>query len=142
MIAYSVSQRTREIGIRMALGAQQPMLISMFVRHGLWLTGIGVACGLAGAFAVMRLMSALLFNVSPVDPITYAAVTAGVVVTAYLACCLLYTSPRPYQVASIATIPAENNYAANFFVSKGPTYHRVKKTHIDVSPWLDSFGPS
>jgi len=88
VIAYSVSQRTREIGIRMALGAQRPTLIAMFVRHGLLLTGMGIVCGLAGAFAVMRLMSSLLFNVSPVDPITYAAVTAGVVATAYLACYL------------------------------------------------------
>jgi predicted permease len=105
VIAYSVSQRTREIGIRMALGAQQPMLISMFVRHGLWLTGIGVACGLAGAFAVMRLMSALLFNVSPVDPITYAAVTAGVVVTAYLACYL--PSRRAAAVDPVDALRAE-----------------------------------
>jgi predicted permease len=88
VIAYSVSQRTREIGIRMALGAQRPTLIAMFVRHGLLLTGMGIVCGLAGAFAVMRLMSSLLFNVSPVDPTTYAAVTAGVVATAYLACYL------------------------------------------------------
>ncbi len=88
VIAYSVSQRTREIGIRMALGAQRPMLISMFVRHGLLLTGVGIVCGLAGAFAVMRLMSSLLFNVSPVDPVTYFVVTVGVIVTAYLACYL------------------------------------------------------
>jgi predicted permease len=88
VIAYSVSQRTREIGIRMALGAQRQTLISMFVRHGLLLTGVGIVCGLVGAFAVMRLMASLLFNVSPLDPVTYAAVTIGVVVTAYLACYL------------------------------------------------------
>jgi len=105
VIAYSVSQRTREIGIRMALGAQQPMLISMFVRHGLWLTGIGIVCGLVGAFAVMRLMSSLLFNVSPVDPITYAAVTVGVVVTAYLACYL--PSRRAATVDPVDALRAE-----------------------------------
>src|SRR4029077_5378989 len=60
VIAYSVSQRTREIGIRMALGAQRKTLTGMFVRHGLLLTGIGVACGLAVAVVAVRLMSSLL----------------------------------------------------------------------------------
>ena len=85
VIAYSVSQRTREIGIRMALGAQQKTLTGMFVRHGLMLTGIGVACGLVVAFLVMRLMSTLLFKVSPADPVTYAAVSIGLGITAFLA---------------------------------------------------------
>jgi len=85
VIAYSVLQRRREIGIRMALGAQRQELTGMFIRHGLLLTGIGVACGLAAAFAVMRLMSALLFHVSPVDPITYGGVALGLVATAMLA---------------------------------------------------------
>jgi predicted permease len=88
VISYSVSQRTREIGIRMALGAQRQALTTMFVRQGLWLTGIGAACGLVVAFITMRLMSSLLFNVSPVDPITYVTITAGVVATAYFACYL------------------------------------------------------
>jgi ABC-type antimicrobial peptide transport system permease subunit len=88
VISYSVSQRTREIGIRMALGAQRDELTALFVRQGMWLTGIGAACGLTVAFVTMRLMSSILFNVSPVDPITYVAITAGVVATAYLACYL------------------------------------------------------
>jgi predicted permease len=85
VIAYSVSQRRREIGIRMALGAQQPTLTSMFVRHGLFLTGIGVACGLVVAVIIMRLMSTLLFKVNPTDPLTYFAVSAGLIATAFLA---------------------------------------------------------
>jgi len=85
VIAYSVSQRTREIGIRMALGAQQPTVTGMFVQQGLVLTGVGVACGLIAAVLLMRLMSTLLFNVNPVDPITYAAVSLGLVGTAWLA---------------------------------------------------------
>ena len=88
VISYSVSQRTREIGIRMALGAQRDTLTAMFVRQGLWLTRIGAACGLVIAFVTMRLMSSLLFNVSPVDPITYITITIGVVAVAYLACYL------------------------------------------------------
>jgi predicted permease len=88
VISYSVSQLTREIGIRMALGAQRPALTAMFVRQGLRLTLIGAACGLVTAFVTMRLMSSLLFNVSPVDPVTYVTITLGVVAVAYLACYL------------------------------------------------------
>jgi predicted permease len=88
VISYSVSQRTREIGIRMALGAQRPALTALFVRQGLLLTGIGLACGLVVAFVTMRLMSSLLFNVSPVDPVTYISITVCVMATAYLACYL------------------------------------------------------
>src|SRR5664279_3201105 len=86
VISYSVSQRTREIGIRMAVGAQRSELITMFVRQGLALTGIGVGCGLVVAYVTMRFMSSLLFNVSPVDPVTYITIAAGVAATAYLAC--------------------------------------------------------
>jgi predicted permease len=85
VIAYSVSQRTREIGIRMALGAQQPTVTGMFVRHGLQLTGVGVACGLIAAVLLMRLMSSLLFNVNSVDPVTYGTVSLGLAATAWLA---------------------------------------------------------
>jgi predicted permease len=105
VIAYSVSQRTREIGIRMALGAQRKTLVGMFVRQGLWLTGVGIVCGLVTAFAVMRLMSALLFKVSPVDPVTYGAVTFGVMVTAYLACYL--PSRRAATVDPVDALRAE-----------------------------------
>ena len=85
VIAYSVSQRRREIGIRMALGAHSQQLTGMFVRHALLLTGIGVACGLAAAPALTRLMSSLLFGVRSVDPVTYVAVSLGLVATAALA---------------------------------------------------------
>jgi predicted permease len=88
VISYSVSQRTREIGIRMALGAQRQKLTAMFVRQGLWLTGIGVAIGLTSSFLTMRLMSSLLFNVSPMDPGTYIIASIGVVSIAWLACYL------------------------------------------------------
>ncbi len=85
VIAYSVSQRRREIAIRMALGAQDQELTRMFVRHALGLTGIGIACGLAAAPALTRLMSSLLFGVKSVDPATYAAVSLGLIATAVLA---------------------------------------------------------
>jgi len=88
VIAYSVSQRTREIGIRMALGAQRRELTGMFVRHGLTLTGIGIGIGLLASFAAMRLLSTLLFGVSPVDLATYSLVTIALAATAWLACYL------------------------------------------------------
>jgi predicted permease len=105
VIAYSVSQRTREIGIRMALGAQQNVLSNMFVRHGLILTSIGVACGLVAAAIVMRLMSSLLFQVNPVDPVTYAAVALVLVFTAFLASYL--PSRRAAAVDPVDALRAE-----------------------------------
>jgi hypothetical protein len=77
--------RTREIGIRLALGSPVAEVTGMFVRHGLVLSGIGAACGLAAAFALTRLMKSLLFDVSPADPLTYIAVSAGLIVAAMLA---------------------------------------------------------
>ena len=88
VISYSVSQRTREIGIRMALGAQRQAITQMFVRHGLLLTAIGVASGLGASFGVMRFLSALLFGVNPVDPLTYGAITLLIVAIAWFACYL------------------------------------------------------
>src|SRR5882762_9394206 len=105
VIAYSVSQRTREIGIRMALGAQHQTLTGMFVRHGLSLTAIGVACGLAVAIIVMRLMSSLLFKVSPVDPVAYGAASLGLVATAFLASYL--PSRRASAVDPVEALRAE-----------------------------------
>jgi len=87
------------------LGAQQQTLTAMFVRHGLWLAGIGVACGLAASLAVMRLMSSLLFHVSPLDPITYIAVTAGVIAIVYVACYL--PSRRAATVDPVEALRAE-----------------------------------
>jgi putative ABC transport system permease protein len=85
VIAYAVTQRTREIGIRMALGAQPAGLKQMFVRHGLLLAGIGAAIGLAAAAALTRLMSSLLFGVTALDPLTYAAVALLLIAAAALA---------------------------------------------------------
>jgi len=105
VIAYSVSQRTREIGIRMALGAQEKAVTAMFVRYGLLLAGIGVACGIIAAFAVMRLMSSLLFHVSPIDPLTYISVTIGVIAVVYLAC--YFPSRRAASVDPVDALRAE-----------------------------------
>ncbi len=85
VISYSVSQRTREIGIRMALGAEQKAVRQMFVSHGLMLAATGVLFGAAAAVALTRLLSTLLFEVSPLDPLTYFAVSAVLVAAAFLA---------------------------------------------------------
>jgi putative ABC transport system permease protein len=85
VIAYAVSQRTREIGIRMALGAQPAGLLRMYVRHGLLLAAIGAAIGLGAAAGLTRLMSSLLFGVTALDPVTYAAVSALLILAALLA---------------------------------------------------------
>jgi predicted permease len=85
VISYSVSQRTREMGIRIALGAEQNALTAMVVRHGMLLAAIGVTMGLVAAAAVTRIMSSMLFEIRAVDPLTYAVVSAGLLFAAAVA---------------------------------------------------------
>jgi len=85
VISYSVSQRTREIGIRMALGAQRQEVTRMFVRYGLRLAAIGIAAGLVTSVALGRVIVSMLFEVSPMDPLTYAAVCLSLAAAAMLA---------------------------------------------------------
>jgi predicted permease len=105
VIAYSVSQRTREIGIRIALGAQLPTVTRMFVQQGMLLTGIGVLAGILVSFGVVRLMSSLLFGVKAMDPVTYIAVSCGLAATAFLACYL--PSRRAAGVDPVEALRAE-----------------------------------
>ena len=84
VIAYSVEQRTREIGIRMALGAPRGEMSRMFVRYGLALAAIGVAIGLAAAAGLMQLMRSVLFGIGPLDPVTYVVMPAVLVAAAVL----------------------------------------------------------
>jgi predicted permease len=85
VISYTVSQRTREIGIRLALGAQKTDLKWMFVRSALALTGVGVGLGLCAAGVVMQSMKSLLFGISPLDPATYIAIPLVLIASAVLA---------------------------------------------------------
>jgi len=82
LTAYSVTQRTREIGIRMALGAQQNMVLRMVLRETLVLVLIGTAIGLPCAFAATRLIAHMLFGLSPEDPATVALVTGALLIVA------------------------------------------------------------
>jgi predicted permease len=85
VIAYAVSQRTREIGIRMALGSSRKDVTRLFVAHGLRLAAVGIACGMAASVVCTRLMSSLLFEVSPLDPVTFGAVSLMLVLAAAIA---------------------------------------------------------
>jgi len=105
VISYAVSQRRREIGIRLALGAQQNELKGMFVRDGLLLTGIGVVIGLGASAALMRLMKAILFGTSPIDLPTYAAVPVILLGAAVLASYL--PASRAAKVDPVEALRAE-----------------------------------
>jgi predicted permease len=85
-MAYSVTRKTHEIGIRMALGANPSNVLSMVIRQGITLTLIGVAIGIVAALGVTRLISSMIFGVTPYDPATFAIVAAVLVTVAFLAC--------------------------------------------------------
>jgi putative ABC transport system permease protein len=85
VMAYSVSQRTREIGIRMALGAEGPQVRGMIVRQGLLLAAGGVVLGIAGAFGLSRVAAGLLYGIGGADPLTFLLVPAVLLVVAGLA---------------------------------------------------------
>jgi putative ABC transport system permease protein len=86
VLAWSVTRRTNEIGIRMALGAQHGAILNMVLRQGLWPIALGLVAGLAGAFAFGQVLSGLLYGVSPRDGTTYAAVLGVTLATAAVAC--------------------------------------------------------
>ena len=86
VLSFMVAERRREIGIRLALGATRRGIVALVVKQGLFMTGTGLAAGLAGALGVNRLFGSLLFGVAPTDPGTLAAVTAAIAAVAALAC--------------------------------------------------------
>ena len=86
VISYLVNQRTQEIGIRMALGAQVSDIMRMVLKQGMVLVLTGVALGLAAAWLLTRLMSRLLYQVSATDPVTFAVIALLLIMVALLAC--------------------------------------------------------
>ena len=85
VLAYDVSQRTREIGVRGAIGASQGQIVGLILKQGLWKAGIGVVIGLVGAYFLSRYMTTMLFGVKPTDPAVYAVVSLVLIVVALLA---------------------------------------------------------
>jgi putative ABC transport system permease protein len=86
VMALSVSQRTHELGIRMALGASQGRVLGMVIRQGMFMVGIGLALGIAGALLLSQVMGALLYSVEPTDPLTFFAMSFVLLAVAVLAC--------------------------------------------------------
>jgi ABC-type antimicrobial peptide transport system permease subunit len=85
VLAYTVTQRTREFGIRMALGASAGNVVGMVIRHGVRLAAIGLGLGVAGALAVTRLMTTLLYGVRPTDPLVFGSVAVALMAVAVVA---------------------------------------------------------
>ena len=105
VIAYVVSQRSREIGIRMALGAERSQVRTMFVRQGLALSGVGLAIGVVAALGLTRLMSSLLFGIKPTDVVAYAAAVAVILGAAVVASYL--PARRASAIDPVETLKAE-----------------------------------
>ncbi len=105
VMSWFVTQRSKEIGIRMALGAQQRDVLSMVVREGMLLAVLGVALGLAGSFALTRIIANLLYSVGPTDPATLAGVSVLLSAVAFLAC--WFPARRAARVDPMITLRAE-----------------------------------
>jgi putative ABC transport system permease protein len=104
-MAYTVAQRTNEIGIRIALGAAQSNIFRLIVGHAMSLVGISVILGLIGAFAATRLLNSLLFGVGASDPLTFAVIVLLVATVAFLAAWL--PARRAAQVDPIVALRTE-----------------------------------
>jgi ABC-type antimicrobial peptide transport system permease subunit len=102
---YSVSQRQREMGIRLALGAAGGRVIRMILAHGLLLTAIGLGIGVAGALALSRFMEALLWGIEPTDPLTFTGVTLVLALAALAAC--FVPAYKAARVDPLQTLRAE-----------------------------------
>jgi putative ABC transport system permease protein len=105
MLAFGVAQRTREIGVRLALGASRREVLGLIVRQGMALTLAGVGLGMVGALGATRLMRGLLYQIEPLDPVTFASVPAILAVVALLACYL--PARRAARVEPMAALRAE-----------------------------------
>src|SRR5262249_11736876 len=88
VMSYAVSQRTREIGIRMALGARRSDVMMMVIGRGIKLAGAGILIGLGGALALTRFMGTLVFGVSATDPLTYVTIVSLLILVSFIACYL------------------------------------------------------
>jgi len=104
-MSYSVSQRTREIGIRMALGAAHGRVVGLVVSQGLKLAALGVAIGISGALALSGVVRTLLYGVTATDPLTYGAIASALILVALGACWL--PARRAARVDPVIALRAE-----------------------------------
>jgi putative ABC transport system permease protein len=86
VLAYSVAERTREIGIRMALGGRSIQIVTMVLREAAWIVGTGLVLGLAGSLSLSRLLGTLLFEITPTDTATYVSIALLLLVISVIAC--------------------------------------------------------
>jgi len=105
VVALTVSQRTREIGVRMALGAERRQMFALIIRQGLRLTAVGVGAGFAGALVLTRVIRGMLFDTSPLDPLTFGSIVLLLAVVAVLACWL--PARRAMRVNPVEALRAE-----------------------------------
>jgi len=105
VVSYAVGQRTREIGIRLALGASVPAVSAMVLRQGMLPAGTGVALGLAAALLLTRYLRALLYHVAPVDPLTFAAIPALLLLVA--AAAVMIPAMRASRIDPVDALRAE-----------------------------------
>jgi ABC-type antimicrobial peptide transport system permease subunit len=105
VMAYSVTQRTTEIGVRMALGAEGRQVSWLILKRGLWQMGLGLTLGLAGAFGLSRVLRTLLVQVTPTDPVTFGTITAILMVVTIAAC--LIPARRATRVDPLVALRAE-----------------------------------
>ena len=105
LIAHSVTERTHEIGVRMALGAERADVVRLVIRHGLSMTGLGIAIGWAGAAMLSRTLRSLLFGIDPIDPMTFGCVAVMLASVALLACYL--PAWRATRIAPVTALRTE-----------------------------------
>jgi predicted permease len=105
VMAYSVSRRTQEIGVRMALGAESRQIAWQVLRRGLWQVGMGLTLGIAGAFALSRVLSGLLVDISPNDPVTFSSIAILLAAVSLAAC--LVPAMRAARVDPVVALRAE-----------------------------------
>jgi ABC-type antimicrobial peptide transport system permease subunit len=105
VMAYSVTQRTPELGVRMALGADRGDVVWLIFKRGLWQMGLGVGIGLALAFGVSRALASLLVDITPTDPLTFASITAILLIVAVAAC--LIPARRATRVDPLVALRAD-----------------------------------
>ena len=105
MVSYSVSQRTNEIGVRMALGADRLDVVRLILKQGMRLTAIGILCGLALSFAATRVLADLLYGIKPADPLTFAVVSLFLAAVAFVSC--YFPARRAASIDPMQSLRAE-----------------------------------